>query len=241
MTGAISVEDEGAEKAVLDGLGDPPPVAQRTIDDVQESMSADVARLQRAETHGEFARAELHVDGDEAELVQRLDQQMVAGRRQRDDDGVDAMNARIAHQLVDRTEDGVTHATLRQGGRLVVVDAEDARTALGRIQATQQALGDRSGADDGDDLAEASGAVPYPHLVMQDDTARGQQHDAAREPKGDPRPVHRCQRLDQGRCEEQGGQRQQPAEQRTADGSAQIGELVEPVGACKAQKIQAEQ
>ena len=71
-------QDERAEQAVLDGLGDPPPVAQRTIDDVQEGVAADVARLQRAETHGEFAGAEPHVDGNEAELVQRLDQQVVA-------------------------------------------------------------------------------------------------------------------------------------------------------------------
>ena len=151
------------------------------------------------------------------------------------------MNARVLHQLVDRTENGVSHAAPRQGGGLVVVDAENARAALGRIQAAQQALRDRSGADDGDDLAEASGAVPYPHLVMQDDTARRQQHDAAREPKGDPWPVHRGQRLDQERGEEQGSQRQQPAEQRTADGGAQIGELVEAIGARKVQKIQAEQ
>ena len=97
-------------------LGDPPPVAQRPVDHVQESMSADVACLERAETHGEFAGTEPHVDRDEAELVQRRDQQMFARRRQRDDDGVDAMDPRIAHQLVDRPEDGVSYATLRQSG-----------------------------------------------------------------------------------------------------------------------------
>src|ERR1700722_11849278 len=104
---------------------------------------------------------------------------MVAVRRQCDDNGVDAVNARIADQLVDRTENGGTHAALRQGRRLVVVDAENAWTALGRIHAAEQGWRDRSCADDGDDLAEASGAVPYPHLVMQEDTARHQQHDTA--------------------------------------------------------------
>ena len=107
MTGAISGRVGAAEEPVLDGFGDPPPVAQRTIDDIQESMSADVARLKRAETHGEFAGAELHVDGNEAELVQRLDQQMVAGRRQRDDDCVDTVNTHVPDQLIDRTENGV--------------------------------------------------------------------------------------------------------------------------------------
>src|SRR5258708_19665134 len=77
-------------------------------------MSADVARLKRAETNGEFTGAELHVDGNEAELVQRLDQQVGAGRRQRDDDRVDAMNARVLDQLIDRTENPISHAPPRQ-------------------------------------------------------------------------------------------------------------------------------
>src|SRR3979409_2527528 len=41
--------------------------------------------------------------------------------------------------------------------------------------------------------------------------------------------------------EDKGTQRKHPAEQRTANGGAQIGELVEAIGARKAQKIQAEQ
>ena len=46
--------------------------------------------------------------------------------------------------------------------------------------------------------------------------------------------IHRGQRLDQERGEEQCTQRQQPAEQCTANGGAEIGELVESIGARKA-------
>ena len=71
-------QDQCARMPVLDRLGDPPPVAQRPIDDIQEGVTAEMARLDGAETHGEFAGAELHVDGNEAQLVQRLDQRCSA-------------------------------------------------------------------------------------------------------------------------------------------------------------------
>src|SRR5260370_34833012 len=94
------------------------------VNHVEERVTADMARLKRAETHCELAGAESYVDGNETEFVQRLDQQVVARRGQRHDDGVDSMDARVADQLVDRTKKGMPHAALRQAGPGVAAEPQ---------------------------------------------------------------------------------------------------------------------
>ncbi len=200
-----------------------------------------MARLHGTEPERELAGAEPHVDRHHVQLVQRLDKLVLGRRRQGDDDGVDAVEAHVAHQIVDRAQDGVAHAAPRQGGRVIVVDAQDARATRGGVQAAQQPLGHGAGADDGDQLAQTAGTMPVLDLVVERDATR---HDHGRtegEPQGGPGAVGGGDRIEEEGGDEQRTQRQQPAEQRPADRGAEIAEVAKAIGAGEAQEVAGEQ
>ena len=166
---------------------------------------------------------------------------MLGRRRQGDDDGVDAVEPHVPHQIVDRAQDGVAHAAPRQGGCVIVVDAQDARPTRGGIQAAQQPLGHGAGADDGDQLTQTAGTMPVLDLVVERDATR---HDHGRtegEPQGGPGSVGGGDRIEEEGGDEQRTQRQQPAEQRAADRGAEIAEVAKAIGAGEAQEVAGEQ
>ena len=70
------------------------------------------------------------------------------------------------------------------------------------FHAAQQALRTRPCADNRHHLAQPASAAPEPHLALQRDAARHQQHDTAREPQGGPCSIRDGEGLDQEGGEE---------------------------------------
>lgn len=97
-------QGDQAEEDVEAALGNGVPIGNRLVEDVEHGDIADMGVAARAETQIVGVGGEPDVDRQDPELLQKLQNALLRRQRQRDDQHVDARQARELHGFVDRSK-----------------------------------------------------------------------------------------------------------------------------------------
>ena len=141
---------QGADDPVEGLLDDDVPVGDRLVEQVEHRHLADIGIGARPEAQPVGVGGEADVDRQHPQLAQHLQDALLGGDRQREDDQIDARRAGEVDQIVDVAElriafDGVGRALVAA----VVEHAEQAHLGLVVLGQFAQQLGaERAAADD---------------------------------------------------------------------------------------------